>query len=89
MLFQMREYIISKKEELFFVFSYEWNAIPNNIINNYSSFLAIGNICSQINGDSLNSHWKEVNKFHDQYRTNLFTIKNPIKRLIQQIEIKA
>ena len=89
MLFQMREYIISKKEELFFVFSYEWNAIPNNIINNYSRFLAIGNICSQINGDSLNSHWKEVNKFHDQYRTNLVTIKNPIKRLIQQIEIKA
>ena len=79
----MREYIISKKEELFFVFSYEWNAIPNNIINNfYSSFLARCNICSQINGDSLNSHWKEVNKFHDQYRTNLVTIKNHITPVI-------
>ena len=49
-----------------------WNQIPNDIVHNfYSSFLARCNICSKIQGESLNGHWKEVREFHNQYRTKL------------------
>lgn len=58
--------------EYFNAISECWYNIPNDIIHNFhSSFLARCNICSNIQGESLNGHWKDVKKFHNQYRTKL------------------
>lgn len=75
------------KVELFYTLSRAWNEIPNNTINNYfTSFLARCKVCSQINGKSLNEHWKQVKEIHNQYKTQLVVVRDPFTSLFQQIE---
>lgn len=62
----------NNSDELFNRLQMEWNSIPDNVIHScYSSFLARCQVCVEINGESLNGHWKKVNKKHDLYRTRL------------------
>lgn len=88
-MLKLANIVFKTREQLFYALSHAWNEIPNDTINRYySSFLARYKVCSSINGESLNSHWKKVNKIHDTYRTQMVVEKNPITGLLQQIETK-
>lgn len=76
------------KDALFHALEISWNSIPNQLIHNYySSFLARVIECYRINGDSLNGHWSEVKEIHDQYRTQLYSIRNSVNGLYSIIEL--
>ena len=60
------------EESLFAALQHEWKSIPDDILHNFhSSFWARCYVCKQLNGDSLNGHWKMVTQIHNQYRTRL------------------
>ena len=85
---QISGYYFDSKEQLFFFLKRLWNSIPKSRIHNfYSSFIARCKICNEIGGESLNGHWKQVKKAHDEYRTELQFIQDPYTLQVRPIEI--
>ena len=78
------------KDQLFYSLNRSWNNIPAEKIHNiYSSFLARCIVCHNINGNSLNGHWKEVKVVHNQYRTKLCFYPDPFTGVIRPIELPS
>lgn len=59
----------NSEEELFEKLRIEWLNMPNSLVHNFwESYYARAKICKDLNGQSLNTHWKEVHEFHNSYR---------------------
>lgn len=57
------------EDELFERLKQEWHNVPNSMIHNFwESYYARAKVCNDLNGQSLNTHWKEVHDYHNTYR---------------------
>lgn len=66
---KLRGISFNTADELFERLQIEWQNIPNSMIHNFwESYYARAKVCNDLNGQSLNTHWKEVHQFHNTYR---------------------
>lgn len=57
------------EDELFERLKQEWLNIPNSIIHNFwESIYSRAIVRNNLNGQSLNTHWKEVHDYHNTFR---------------------
>jgi hypothetical protein len=62
---QLKGRYFRSEDDLFAALQEEWRRIPDELIDNYwTSFRFRCQVCLELNGESLNGHWKRVHELH-------------------------